>query len=335
MSAAIWLGICLCITQSAIFSGLNLAVFSVSKLRLEVLASTGNREAAKVLRMRQQSNLLLTTILWGNVGINVLLTLLSNSVLAGIGAFLFSTIAITFIGEIFPQAYFSRNALKMASILSPILKVYQIVLYPVTKPTAMMLDWWLGAEGVQYFRERDLREVIKKHIHAKEADVGHLEGIGALNFLDIDDLMVVQEGEPIDPKSIITLPMTDGLPDFGEFARVASDPFLKQIEASGKKWTIVVDSSGKPHFVLDADGFLRSVFFNQPAEKLTRFFHRPIIVSEPTTRLGKVIWELKVCSQSTRDEVIDRDIILVWGEEKRIITGADILGRLLRGIATA
>jgi len=32
------------------------------------------------------------------------------------------------------------------------------------------------------------------------------------------------------------------------------------------------------------------------------------------------------------DDVIDEDIILVWGAERRIITGADILGRLLRGI---
>jgi hypothetical protein len=32
--------------------------------------------------------------------------------------------------------------------------------------------------------------------------------------------------------------------------------------------------------------------------------------------------------------VIDEDLILVWTRtEKRIITGADILGRLLRGIA--
>jgi hypothetical protein len=32
------------------------------------------------------------------------------------------------------------------------------------------------------------------------------------------------------------------------------------------------------------------------------------------------------------DDVIDNDLILVWGEQKRIITGADLLGRLLRGI---
>ena len=32
------------------------------------------------------------------------------------------------------------------------------------------------------------------------------------------------------------------------------------------------------------------------------------------------------------DDVIDEDLIIFWGEKKRIITGADILGRLLRGI---
>jgi hypothetical protein len=32
--------------------------------------------------------------------------------------------------------------------------------------------------------------------------------------------------------------------------------------------------------------------------------------------------------------VIDNDLILVWGPQKRIITGSDLLGRLLRNIAT-
>ena len=48
-----WIGIAFCITQSAIFSGLNLAIFSVSKLRLEVEAAGGNRNAALVLNLRK------------------------------------------------------------------------------------------------------------------------------------------------------------------------------------------------------------------------------------------------------------------------------------------
>ncbi len=97
--------------------------------------------------MREDSNFLLTTILWGNVGINVLLTLLSNSVMAGVVAFAFSTVVITFAGEIMPQAYFSRRAMRMASLLSPVLRFYQYVLYPVAKPSAWMLDKWLGASA--------------------------------------------------------------------------------------------------------------------------------------------------------------------------------------------
>ena len=69
-----WLGILFCISQSAMFSSLNLALFGVSRLRLEVESSTGNRAAQKILGMRSDANFLLTTILWGNVAVNVVLS---------------------------------------------------------------------------------------------------------------------------------------------------------------------------------------------------------------------------------------------------------------------
>ena len=126
----IWIGIALCITQSAIFSGLNLAIFSVSKLRLEVEVAGGNRDAFVLLDLRKDSNLTLATVLWGNVTINVLFTLLSDFVLAGVGAFVFSTVVITLFGEIIPQAYSSRMPLRMAALLAPLLRVYQVGLLP-------------------------------------------------------------------------------------------------------------------------------------------------------------------------------------------------------------
>ena len=101
-----WIGILICLSQSAMFSGMNLAAFSISRLRLEVQVSAGNKLSKKVLQLREDSNFLLTTILWGNVGINVLLTLLSDSVMSGVLAFGFSTLLITLVGEIIPQAYF-------------------------------------------------------------------------------------------------------------------------------------------------------------------------------------------------------------------------------------
>src|SRR6202162_3306046 len=189
-NVSIWIGIACCITQSAIFSGLNLAIFSISKLRLEVEAAGSNRDAVALLAVRKASNLTLATVLWGNFTINLLLTLLSNSVLAGIAAFAFSTIVITLFGEIIPQAYFSRNALRMAARLTPLLKVYRVGLFPLAKPTAIILNWWLGPEGITLLRERDFRAFITKHVGAAGAEVGQLEAVGALNFLDLDDILV-------------------------------------------------------------------------------------------------------------------------------------------------
>jgi hypothetical protein len=330
----VWFGIALCIVQSAIFSGLNLALFSISKLRLEVEAAGGNRDASGLLALRKDSNLTLATVLWGNVTINVLLTLLSDSVLAGIGAFAFSTIVITLFGEIIPQAYFSRNALRMAARLTPLLNVYRVGLFPIAKPTAIILNWWLGPEGITYLRERDFRALITRHAGAAGADVGYLEALGALNFLDLDDILVADEGELIDPRSIIALPFKNERPLLPKFERSPDDPFLRRLNASGKKWVIITDTSGRPSFVFDAHHFLRDLLFSAMSVDLEIYWHRPIIITDMRTPLGNVIGRMKVKAEHPEDDVIDNDLILVWGDEKRIITGADLLGRLLRGIVT-
>ena len=60
----IWTSIAFCVTQSGVFSGLNLAVFSVSKLRLEVEAASGNLDAIRALDLRKDSNFTLSTIVY-------------------------------------------------------------------------------------------------------------------------------------------------------------------------------------------------------------------------------------------------------------------------------
>ncbi len=332
MTALSWLGIAFCISQSAMFSGLNLACFSVSKLRLEVESARGNPRVEKLLALRQDVNFLLTTILWGNVGINVLLTLLSNSVMAGVFAFLFSTILITFIGEIIPQAYFSRHAVQAAAILSPALRVYQLLLYPVAKPTAWVLDRCLGPEAIQYFQEKDFRELINMHVASQDTDIDRVEGKGAVNFLALDDIPIEDEGECLDPASVIHLDFAESMPVFPEIQRTPTDPFLKKLHQSGRKWVVVVDPTGNPGMVIDSDGFIRDALFGGTPFRPNTHCHRPIVVQETEANLGDVILRLRVHSTHADDDVVDEDVILCWGSTRRVITGADILGRLLRGI---
>ncbi len=327
-----WLGIIGCVLQSALFAGLTLAVFSLSVLRLQIEADGGNADAAKVLDLRKRANQVLATLVWGNVSTNVLLTLLSDSVLTGIAAFFFSAFAITLFGEIVPQAYFSRNALKMTARFLPFLDFYRTLLFPLAKPTAMLLEAWLGAEGVTYLREQDVWRLIARH-GASGGDIGQLEATGAQNFLDLDDVSVCDEGEVVVPNSILNLPLANQRCVLPKFDRSPDDPFLRQVHASRMKWVIITDADGEPVFVLDADSFLRDALFNELTTDPSTYWHRPIVVRDMTKRLGDVIGQMTVVPEHPGDDVIEHDLILVWGAQKRIITGSDLLGRLLRGIA--
>ena len=332
MESVIWIGIFVCLAHSAMFSGLNLAFFSLSRLRLEAEAGAGNAAAVKILTLRRDSNRLLTTILWGNVAINVLLTLLSSSVMLGAAAFVFSTFLITFAGEIIPQAYFSRHAMRMASLLAPVMRFYQRLLYPVAGPSAWMLDRLIGEEQILFMRERQLKGVIEKHIESDGAEIDFIEGRGALNFLDIDDVPISEEGEIIDPGSIVTLPTKVDLPLIPEVAS-PTDPFLVAVNASGRKWVILIDDDGNPQLVLDADAYLRNVMTDTAAVDAYSHCHRPIIVTDANSPLGHIIEKLREGTDVDSDAAIDKDIVLLWTDGvKKVITGADLLGRLLRGI---
>jgi hypothetical protein len=327
-----WIGIAACLSQSAIFAGLNLALFKPSRLRLEAEAADGIQDAVKVLELRRDTNGALATIIWGNVSVNVLLTLLSSSMLAGVWAFLFSTVFITLFGEIFPQGYFSGHALRMASVWSPLLRGYRVLLYPVVKPSAMMMDALFGKESIRYFRETELKEVIRRHMLAEGSEVDRIEAIGALNFLSIDDLPIEQEGVPIDPDSIIRLPLRSGVPSFPSFKKSADDPFLNKVNASGKGWVVIADERNQPHLMMDADGFLRHALFTREPTDPEDYCHRPVIIRDRKAPLGSVIAQLSFDAASQGDHIITYDTVLLWTDAPRLITGSDLLGRLMRGI---
>jgi metal transporter CNNM len=331
----LWLAVLFCVSQSATLSGLNLAVFSIGRLHLEAMAEDGDRNAAAVLDLRRDANVTLVTILWANVGANVLLTLLVESALAGLAAFFFSTVVITVFGEIIPQAWFTRNALKAAATLAPLLRVYRIVLYPIALPIGRLLDRTVGEEVVPWFREGELKDVIRRHAADRSTEVGDVEATGAINFLALDDLPIIAEGEPLHPESIVPLPVQDGHIVFPPIARAPDDPFLQALARSGQSWAIVTDAAtGRPLLALDVADCLARALFGTGAFDPFHACHRPLVVEDPEAPLGRLLPRLGVEPEHQADDVIDRDLILLWSEsDRRIVTGADILGRLLRGIA--
>jgi len=281
---------------------------------------------------REDANYTLASILWGNVAVNVLLTLLAESVIAGIGAFFFSTVVITLFAEILPQAWFSRHALRVAAALSPLLRAYRIVLWPVARPVGMALDAMVGREAVPWFKEEELSALIEHHAQAA-TEISRVEAHGAVNFLALDDVAVAGEGEPIAPESVLALPFENEVPVFPVIARRSDDPFLRRVAASGKKWIVVVDCEGEPRRIFSAPAMIAGALFDDEAFDPALHCHHPLIVRDTEATLGRQLARLRVSPEKPGDDVVDEDVILLWTrDERRIITGSDILGRLLRRI---
>ena len=103
---------------------------------------------------------------------------------------------------------------------------------------------------------------------------------------------------------------------------------------SDKKWRIIIDEADdEPLLVLEAESYVYSIFSEKEDLDIYESCHRPIVVTDPTVTLDQVLDQLQVEAEHRDDIVVDDDVIIFWSEEsKRIITGADILGRLLKGI---
>jgi metal transporter CNNM len=327
----IWLAFAFFVTQSAILSGMNLAVFSVSRLRLEAAAESGEPAAERVLSMRRDGHATLVTILLGNVAVNVLLALIADSLLPVIAAFLVSTFVITLVGEIMPQAYFKRHALRVAAMLFPVLNVYRILLWPFARPLGAILDRWLGSEGIPWYREAELREVLKYHARHGRSEVGRLEAIGAMNFLALDDLHVGSVGEAVEERSVIRLGVAGDTAVLPAIERSLDDPFLRRLHSTGGKWMTITDASDQPQFVMDVDAFIRHALLDERPPQPASACRRPLIVHDDKRTLGDLLRKLTHGGAKGSEDLADA-LILVWTPaNRRLILGSTLLRLLLSG----
>ncbi|RLC37758.1 hypothetical protein DRH27_03575 [Candidatus Falkowbacteria bacterium] len=170
---------------SALFSGLTLGFFSLNKDDLERKVKLGNKKAEKVFKVRKNGNLLLCTLLIGNVAVNSTLSIYLGSIASGFVAGLMATSLIVVFGEIIPQAAFSRYALILGAKLAWLVKLFIFVLYPICWPLSWVLNKILGDEIPTVYSKHELMKIVEDHEGMKESEIDSDEEKiikGALSF---------------------------------------------------------------------------------------------------------------------------------------------------------
>jgi len=172
---------------SAMFSGMTLGFFSLNKDDLKRKAKLGDKQAMKVYKLRKDGNLLLCTLLIGNVAVNAVLSIFLGSITTGVVAVFIATGLIVIFGEIAPQATFSRYALALGSKFTWVVRLFIIMLWPICRPLAYLLDKILGDEMPTVYSKHELVKLIEEHEDLKQSEVDEDEERiikGALSFSD-------------------------------------------------------------------------------------------------------------------------------------------------------
>ncbi|RHY44715.1 hypothetical protein DYB38_011318 [Aphanomyces astaci] len=185
-SPALWIGrvvgIVVLVAMSALFSGLTLGLMSLDKVGLEVVIGAGEDEhatekekakadaAKRIAPIRKDGNLLLTTLLLGNVAVNSLMSIIMADITSGFLGFIVSTVVIVLFGEIFPQAACSRHALAVGAKSIPVVKVIICAFYAFAKPVSMVLDWLLGQDVGTIFTKKELWKMLDIHVKQEMID---------------------------------------------------------------------------------------------------------------------------------------------------------------------
>lgn len=156
---------------SAICSGLNIAVMSLDIAELRRKAKLGNRQAKRVLPLRQRTHLTLASILLVNVAAVSATSLVLEQQLNGWLAGLTATLLIVILGEIIPQALFSRNPLTWTSRFSPLLKIMIAGTYIVSRPLQLLLDDLFPRGQRQLQSRHELGLMIAEHLGTNESEL--------------------------------------------------------------------------------------------------------------------------------------------------------------------
>jgi metal transporter CNNM len=169
---------------SAIFSGLTIGMFSLSPSSLERKIKKGDKNAAKVLKVRKEGNFLLCTLLLSNTAINSSIAVILGNTISGIYAGIISAILIFTFAELLPQATFSRHALLIGGKTAWLVKIFMYLMWPIAKPVSILLDKIFGKELPDLFDKQELSMLLEEHVgESLDADENRILK-GAMHFSD-------------------------------------------------------------------------------------------------------------------------------------------------------
>ncbi len=211
----------ICLFLSGFFSSSETALFSISKIKALHIAKDGTKTGELIFRMKENSHILLTTILIGNNLVNITASAIATSIAisyfrsnaVGIATGIMTLLILVF-GEIFPKSFASHNNLMVSRLV-----IYP--LYGLSKlfyPLIFMLNFIPRLHGSIKSKKETVTEdelMTMVEVVEGEGEIKAEEKVFITNIFEFDDtscseimtpradMFIIDASDPMNVEEII------------------------------------------------------------------------------------------------------------------------------------
>ncbi|GAA5814891.1 hypothetical protein MFLAVUS_008394 [Mucor flavus] len=163
------------VVLSGIVAGLTLGLMSLDTTNLAILEIAGTPQqkyyASRIIPIRKNGHILLTTLLLTNTVLNETLPILFDGIFStGFISVIVSTALLVMFSEIIPQAIFSKHGLAIGAMFAYPVRVLIGIWFILSWPISKFLDLLLGTHTGFKYGVAEFRALVQLHDMSKFVD---------------------------------------------------------------------------------------------------------------------------------------------------------------------
>jgi putative hemolysin len=192
--------IALLVVGSAWFSGMEIALFSITPGKVKSLVLANKKNARLLQKVLHKKKRLLVVLLLGNNTINVMIASMTSlwaSARLNSGALGIATGVTTFLilifGEMAPKAFFQTKSEKMSLMFIPVVYALEMVLFPIVFLLERLLLLLLGNKKIDSVSEQEFKALSRMAVEK-----------GVIDFEEHEMIMNVLEFDTITAREVMT-----------------------------------------------------------------------------------------------------------------------------------
>ena len=319
-----------CLVCSSYFSATETAFSTMNHARMKTMADKGNKSAALALKLSDNYDTLLSTILIGNNLVNVLLSSLATLLFVKMlgsstgttASTLVTTVLVLIFGEISPKSIAKESPESFAMFSAPIIRVLMVVLTPVT----WIFAQWKKILTRLFKKDGDDRAMTDEELMTIVEEAEQDGGIDAEESTLIRSAIEFMDLESIDiytPRvDIVSVSLDESKEEIAKIFLDTGFSRLPVYEENIDHIIGIINQKDFHNFIYNTDRSIKEIV-------------RPVLFITPTMKIGSLLKKLQASKTHiaiildefggteglvTIEDIVEELVGDIWDEHDQVVT---------------